>query len=91
MHDIMSAVSEIADVERVQNSGRGICCVRSILACLHKGNVRVAKAVIWNEFDKIRNYPAVVAVLRKHGLTQEVDELHERTAKFCREGGAVSE
>ena len=86
MHDIMAAADEIAAIERIQNNRRGVCCVRDIITYLQQGNVRLAKAVVWNEFDKIRNYPAVVTVLRKHGLTQEVDEMHEKTAKFCREG-----
>jgi len=78
----VTIADELAAVERIQNNGRGVSCVRSIIACLRaSGDMDRPKAIVWNEFDKLRNYPDIVDVLRKHGLTHEVDEMH----KYVRE------
>jgi hypothetical protein len=81
----MSPADEIFAVQAKQNNGRGVSCVRDIVIYLREsGDTDRAKAVVWSEFDKIRNYPEIVAVLRKHGLTHEVDEMHARVDRMCR-------
>lgn len=78
MMDLNVMAREVRLVQGRQNSGRGVSCVRDVAMYLERGNLRLAKTVVWSEFDKIRNYPDVVSVLRRLGLMDEVDATHAK-------------
>jgi hypothetical protein len=43
-------------LQKKENEGRGVSCVRTIIACLNNGDIESAKAVCVNEGDKIERY-----------------------------------
>ena len=51
---------ELADqldvLQKRENEGRGVSCVRTIIACLNRGDINGAKAVCKNDGDKIESY-----------------------------------
>lgn len=52
--------------------GRGISCVRSVVAYLRRGDFSKARAVVNNESDKIRSHEDIVAVLERTGLWHRI-------------------
>ena len=61
IEDLAGFANELDTLQRVENDGRGVSCVRTLLVYLRRGDLQSARAVINNEFDKIRNYPALKA------------------------------
>lgn len=57
-------LDKLKELEKVQNEGRGVSCVRSIILYLEREDVDSACACCWNENDKLRSYPAIEAELR---------------------------
>ncbi len=68
---------ELADkldtLQQEKNNGRGVSCLRTLVSYLRAGDTRSAKAVCWNEADKIVNYPDIREVIQKE-LFAEDDE-----------------
>jgi hypothetical protein len=58
-------LKSLKEMEKVQNNGRGVSCVRSIISYIKKGDMGSANATCFNENDKIRNYPEIQGLLRK--------------------------
>jgi len=56
-------IERLKAIEKVQNKGRGVCCVRDIIMFLEKGMDAEALGICRGENDKIRNYPDVQVVL----------------------------
>lgn len=56
-------IDRLKEAEKVQNQGRGVCCVKDIIKMLEKGRDADALATCRGENDKIRSYPPVQAVL----------------------------
>lgn len=58
-----------ADVERIRslnavtNNGRGSAVVRSMLVCFDRGNPSEAAKTLYFEYDKLRQYPEMCALL----------------------------
>ena len=51
------ALADQLDIlQKKENEGRGVSCVRVIIDCLNSGDINGAKAVCVNEGDKIENY-----------------------------------
>ncbi len=46
---------KLDELQKVKNKGGGVSCLRTIIAYLRMGDVRSAKAVAWNESDKIND------------------------------------
>lgn len=60
----MSLLADRLDsLQAVENEGRGITCVRSIVLYLRRGDWESAQAIRRNEGDKTRVYPRVEAEL----------------------------
>ncbi|MDF2435479.1 MAG: hypothetical protein JWP44_5110 [Mucilaginibacter sp.] len=53
-------IDELKELNKLQNDGRGVSCVNSIIYYLERQSYFDALTVIDNEFDKLRNYPAIV-------------------------------
>ena len=51
-----------------QNDGRGVSCVRDICLYLDRDDLDSAKNVTATEWDKIRQYPDIVAFFKLHEL-----------------------
>jgi len=64
---------ELDSLQAGENSGRGVSCVRSIVAYLRRDDLSAAKAIVNNEGDKIASYPAIVAVLKRQGFVYQPD------------------
>ena len=62
---------ELDEYQKVENGGRGISCVQTIVTYLNFEDKESALAVINNEWDKIRNYPLIVKFLQNHQLASE--------------------
>lgn len=64
---------ELNSLQESQNDGRGVSCVRTIVAYLRRDDLTSAKAVANNEGDKIASYPAIEAVLQRVGFSYQRD------------------
>ncbi|CAN5160439.1 hypothetical protein BH11CYA1_BH11CYA1_07890 [soil metagenome] len=64
---------ELFNIQAQHNNGRGISCVRGLCSELEREQIAGAKAFINTDSDKMRNYPDVVAVLKRVGLWEEID------------------
>ncbi len=58
-------VDELRRVESLQNDGRGVSCVRSILAYIDRGDIQSARAVANTDHDKIRSYNDLESMVAK--------------------------
>ncbi|MCA9804114.1 MAG: hypothetical protein KC777_19230 [Cyanobacteria bacterium HKST-UBA02] len=63
---------ELDRLQSGENQGRGVSCVRTLVFYLRRREFDRAKAVARNESDKIRSYPAIVAVLKRVGFWYEL-------------------
>ncbi len=63
-------LTSLKELERKQNNGRGVVCVRGIITCLERDDMKDAK--IWADWDhdKIRNYPEIKSELIKLGVIE---------------------
>lgn len=52
-------IEQLNQMQQTKNNGRGVCCIRTIIAYLKIGNYESAKAVYYNESDKICSYPDI--------------------------------
>jgi len=57
--------NQLDDLQKDKNGGRGVSCAQTIVFYLRRGDIQSAKAVCWNEADKIVNYPDIRKVLQK--------------------------
>ena len=57
--DCFLAINRLVDLSSKENDGRGVSCVDSVISCLNKGKIELAKRVYKNECDKIRSYPYI--------------------------------
>ena len=61
----MELADKLDGLQKNKNSGRGVSCVQTLVIYLRKGDAQSAKAVCWNEADKIVNYPDIRRILQK--------------------------
>ncbi len=61
-------------LQREKNNGRGVSCIQTIVIYLRQGDAQKARAVCWNEADKIVNYPDIRKVLQKELFLGDDDE-----------------
>ena len=66
--DAKALAAELFQIQSQHNDGRGVSCVRGVCSELERGRVDSALAIINCDSDKMRNYPDVVAVLRRVGF-----------------------
>jgi len=61
---ICELAAALIDREQAKcNDGRGVTCARSIIAYLNQGLLNHAKAVWFNDGDKLRQYPELERVV----------------------------
>jgi len=59
------------ELQAKENDGRGVSCVRGIMVELRCHRKFSAQAIANNEYDKIRNYPAIKAVVDENFGTED--------------------
>ena len=64
----MIDIEKLDKMQAEKNSGRGISCVRQIVAFLRSDDERSAKATAQWDHDKIRSYPDIHSYLVEHGF-----------------------
>jgi len=57
--NLTQLADQLDQIQSKENEGRGVTCVRDIVHHLRQENIEDAKAICWNEYDKIRNYPDI--------------------------------
>jgi hypothetical protein len=57
--DYNGLAEELDILQLNENDGRGINCVRDIISSLRRSDLEDAKAISYNEADKISSYPEV--------------------------------
>jgi len=62
------------NLQNEKNDGRGVSCAQTVILYLREGDVRKAKAVCWNEADKIVNYPDIRKILQMELFSNGTDE-----------------
>ena len=62
---------QLDELQRSENEGRGVGCVKAIVVFLMAEQIDEAKTCAHNEWDKIRSYPTIVDFLKKKGLAEE--------------------
>jgi hypothetical protein len=62
---------KLDELQRPMNKGKGVSCVQTVIIYLRQGNVEKAKAVCWNESDKIDDTEGRYSEIREL-LTKEL-------------------
>lgn len=57
---------KLYNLQSMENDGRGITCVRSLVTYLNMGKLNDAKILRSVENDKIRNYPDIEKFLQEN-------------------------
>lgn len=73
---MLDLANSLDELQAIQNNGRGVSCIRSVVFSLKKNDIQSAKVCIRNEWDKISQYKEIVKFLKKHKLADE--NLYER-------------
>ena len=60
----LKLADKLDELQKTKNEGRGVGCVRSIILSLRSGRIEEAKAICWNEGDKIGSYEDIKELLR---------------------------
>lgn len=71
-------LTKLKELEANQNSGMVVTCVRDIIKALEKGDIDMAKVIYSNEYDKVRNYPAILEEL----ITLKIVRVHRSVLGF---------
>ena len=65
---------KLDDLQKEKNGGRGVSCVQTVVSYLRRSDLQSARAVCWNEADKIVNYPDIRKVLQKELFSGDDDK-----------------
>ena len=69
---MMEKLADTLDqLQAKENNGRGVSCVRGIVSELRRYNLSGAQAIANNEYDKIRSYPEIKAVVDENFGTED--------------------
>ena len=79
-------INELIRVEALQNEGRGVCCVKSIITFLQKGRNEYALNMFIHDHDKILNYPELIKILVPM-LKVPLNYLYQNERKWFNEKG----
>lgn len=63
--ELTKIADELNKMQAMENDGRGVSCVQTVIVYLRLGDLGSAKAVCNNEGDKIRNYPKIKEYIKK--------------------------
>lgn len=57
--DLNSLADQLDELQSQENNGRGVSCVKSVVAYLRVGDLDHARQICFHDHDKIINYPAI--------------------------------
>lgn len=57
---------QLDELQKIENDGRGVSCVRSAVAYLRAGDLKIAKQICWHDHDKIINYSKLVEFIKNN-------------------------
>lgn len=63
--DIINIANELDILQAKENEGRGISCVKTIVAYLKMGKLEDARTICHTEHDKIVSYPTIKNFLKE--------------------------
>jgi hypothetical protein len=64
---------QLDEMQKTENNGRGIECVRWIISDLRQGDFKMAKTDYRNQSDKYDNYPHIRQFLKEVGIAEDID------------------
>jgi len=76
----MDKIDQLEQLQASKNEGRGVSCVRTVIACLRRGDLNAAEACCMNEQDKINQYPDVEKLLRE--MCPKFNAWHEKMERL---------
>lgn len=56
---LIKTADELDNLQKQENDGRGVSCVKEVVSYLRMGKLQEARAVCFTDHDKIINYPAL--------------------------------
>jgi hypothetical protein len=65
-------IDKLDELQKIKNDGRGVTCVKSIVAFLRMNMVKDAIATYHWDSDKIRNYPDINKMIKEKFGIQDV-------------------
>jgi hypothetical protein len=65
---------ELDELQKKENNGNGVSCVKSALVYLRMGDVETARAVCTTDWDKIREYPDLAKSLEEKLMGKKMDD-----------------
>ncbi len=68
---LKTMASELDELQKQENNGRGVSCVRSAVAYLKMGNLEDARTICFTDHDKIINYPKLVEFIKNNLFDKE--------------------
>ncbi|MCX6715316.1 MAG: hypothetical protein NTX72_05910 [Candidatus Uhrbacteria bacterium] len=72
--DWLAIAQELDELQRKENDGRGVSCVRNALTYLKMGDIESAQTVCSTDWDKIRNYPELAKALEEKLMGKKMDD-----------------
>ncbi|MFA6536771.1 MAG: hypothetical protein WCT18_00030 [Patescibacteria group bacterium] len=64
--ELLSLAQKLEELQKVENNGRGVSCLRLVVEYLKMGQLGAARQVCFTDGDKIFNYPLVVDFIKKN-------------------------
>lgn len=65
---------ELDELQKKENDGNGVSCVRNALSYLKRGDFESARVVCSTDWDKIRNYPDLAKALEVKLMGKKMDD-----------------
>lgn len=64
--DCKEIAQQLESLQAKKNEGRGVSCVRTIISYLKNNDLDNAKAVCYNESDKLSSYPDIMDFIKEN-------------------------
>ena len=71
----LDLAQKLDEMQVSKNEWRGVSHIRTIVAFLRAGSIDKAKAVCYNEGDKMRSYPDILEIIEKELLEGKLFKL----------------
>jgi len=72
-NDNEKLADELFVLQKDENKGRGINCVRDVVVYWRRGDLESARQIAWHDDDKIREYPHIQQWLEDNLFGPDVD------------------
>ena len=70
---LTNIANQLDELQKLENNGRGVSCVKSAITYLKAGDIESAKQICRWDHDKIVNYPKLVEFI-KNNLFEKGEE-----------------